>query len=117
MNYIAIAIAISAAISIILFVISIIQAITSSDETPPGPPGPPGPLGSPSGPPGPLGPPGGTESITLTYEGGTIPVFNLTMRAGYNPITLRQSIINYLNSHPDKTTLCGIRNCTIDKLS
>ena len=59
----------------------------------------------------------GTEDITLTYEGGTRPAFNLTMQQGYNPVILRQSLINYLNTHPDKTTLCGPGNCVIDKLS
>jgi len=61
-------------------------------------------------------PPGATESITFTYDGGTLPVFDLIVEQGYNRDTLRQVIIDYLNGHSDKATLCGTANCTIDKL-
>jgi len=102
----------------------ITDKLTSSDTGGSGPggsgPGGSGPGGSGPGGSGPggSGPGGsGTEDITLTYEGGTRPAFNLTMQQGYNPVILRQSLINYLNTHPDKTTLCGPGNCVIDKLS
>ena len=64
----------------------------------------------------PASPAGGTESITFTYNGGTRPVFNLAVEQGYNRDTLRQVIIDYLNGHSDKATLCGTANCTLDKL-
>ena len=57
-----------------------------------------------------------TESITFTYDGGTRPVFNLALSDGYDRDNLRRIIINYLNELPDKATLCGTANCTIDKL-
>ena len=93
----------------------------SSDETPPADALPPPPETPPITPPitpptPPITQPVVTSEITFTYDGGTHPVFDLTVEQGYDRDNLRRIIINYLNEHPDKATLCGSANCTIDKL-
>tara|TARA_B110000971_G_scaffold219197_1_gene259745 strand:- start:1414 stop:1728 length:315 start_codon:yes stop_codon:yes gene_type:complete len=63
-----------------------------------------------------------TEDITLTYEGGTHPEFNLTMGDNWRSHnqtdmnTLKQSLITYLNSQPNSDTLCGER-CVLESLN
>ena len=63
------------------------------------------------------------SNVSVTYEGGTSPEFNLTMSADWNAqvpsdvLSLKQSIITYLNNQPDTTSLCGSEQCTIDKLN
>ena len=58
-----------------------------------------------------------TENITVTYDGGTHPIFNLTMKQGYNDNILRQSLTDYLNDPvQDSDTLCGETTCDPDKL-
>jgi hypothetical protein len=93
--------------SLLIFVISPML----SDETPPsaatgG--------GRPITPP--ITPPVVTSEITFTYDGGTHPVFDLIAEQGYDRDNLRRIIIDYLNGHPDKATLCGSANCNINNL-
>ena len=101
---------------ILLAIVGVLTRDTEHPVTPPVTPPVTTPVTTPVAPVTPPVAPVVTSEITFTYDGGTHPVFNLIAEQGYDRDDLRRIIIDYLNGHPDKATLCGTANCNINNL-